>query len=252
MPTTPTPVAAPAPPTEPAVTPGYAPTTGYAPVSAYAPAPAPAPARKGTNVVLLVLGLVVGVGLVITVLAVLAVTFLGTKTKTATSVSASSATTTTAESTTTTTAFPDSALYVDPNGVYDLPIPSSWTRASTSISGVPMWGVGTGSDGFRDNVNVVVEDLPSALPLDTYVHAASANMAKVAGLSVDSVQDTTLVDGSPAAIVHATNTTSPGGPIHQEAVVAVRGTHAVVVTISAASPEALSAPEFVARHLHLR
>ncbi len=62
-------------------------------------------------------------------------------------------------------------LFSDPAG-WTIAVDPAWQREeSPEFAG---WFTGTGSTGFSDNVNIVLEDLPSALGLDEYVVAATA------------------------------------------------------------------------------
>ncbi len=61
-------------------------------------------------------------------------------------------------------------LFSDPAG-WTIAVDPAWQREeSPEFAG---WFTGTGSPGFSDNVNIVLEDLPSALALDEYVVAAT-------------------------------------------------------------------------------
>ncbi|MEZ5248833.1 MAG: hypothetical protein R2713_06350 [Ilumatobacteraceae bacterium] len=75
----------------------------------------------------------------------------------------------------------DAVPYADPAG-WSLAVAPGWRFEQTpTFTG---WFTGTGSDGFQDNVNVVLEDLPRAMDLATYVDAA---VALIQGQAPDAV-----------------------------------------------------------------
>ena len=60
-------------------------------------------------------------------------------------------------------------LFSDPDG-WTIAVDPAWQREeSPEFAG---WFTGTGSTGFSDNVNIVLENLPTALSLDEYLVAA--------------------------------------------------------------------------------
>ena len=75
----------------------------------------------------------------------------------------------------------DAVPYTDPAG-WSLAVAPGWRFEQTpTFTG---WFTGTGSDGFQDNVNVVLEDLPRTMDLTTYVDAA---VALIQGQAADAV-----------------------------------------------------------------
>ena len=80
---------------------------------------------------------------------------------------------------------PEGAVpYTDPAG-WSIAVDPAWEFSqSDDFTG---WFTGTGSDGFADNVNVTLEDLPGPMTLDDYVVAAK-------GFIATSAADVAIVD----------------------------------------------------------
>lgn len=87
--------------------------------------------------------------------------------------------------------------YVESNGTYSLRVGDGWQEAQLASGAA--WYTGTGSRTFRDNVTVIVEDLPRRVPLEDYVTISAANAERV-GISFeeDSRREVVLSDGRTA------------------------------------------------------
>jgi hypothetical protein len=211
------------------------------------------------------------VAVAVVVVLVLAVSLLGTSSKspsstglaarstTTASASGGSATTSappsTAAPTSTTIAGPGgSTIYADPNGVYTMSISPAWQSPADSVNGVALWYLtGVNYTGPRANLNILTENLPGAIDLATYAQAAEQNLTKVSAFHITSTNTITLDDGTPAVVI-TYNDLVPSLPVQGEAVVAVHGTHAVIVTVAAgqdAAPAILASVDPYVRTLHL-
>ena len=238
-----------------------------------APAPEPPPERGRPWLAWLALGGAAAVAVVVILL--LAVSLLGTSSKTpsSTGLAAQSTTTTSTSGGAATSSTPPSSaaptstttgtiagpggstLYTDPGGVYTMSINPAWQSPADSVNGVALWYLtGVNYTGPRANLNILTENIPGGIDLATYAQAAEQNLTKVSAFHITSSNTITLNDGSPAAVILYTNGIVPSVPIQGEAVVAVRGTHAVVLTVSAsqaASPAVLASVDPYVRSLHL-
>ncbi len=120
--------------------------------------------------------------------------------------------------------------FVESNGTYSIRVGDDWERADFAAGAA--WYTGTGSRTFRDNVNVIVEDLPGRLGLDGYVELSIANAGRN-GLVLDDVNRDRVVlsDGREAVVIEFAST-QKGFTLRHRLVVTLRDRVAVNVTFT--------------------
>lgn len=120
--------------------------------------------------------------------------------------------------------------FIEGNGTYAIRIGDAWDRVDTPAG--EAWYTGTGSRAFRDNVTVILEDLPTTLSLDEYVELSVAS-AERSALSFEELDRTDIVlsDGN-AALVLDYRSDQQGFALEHRLVVAVRGRLAISVTFT--------------------
>ena len=120
--------------------------------------------------------------------------------------------------------------FVESNGTYSIRVGDDWERADFAAGAA--WYTGTGSRTFRDNVNVIVEDLPGRLGLDDYVELSIANAGRN-GLVLDDVHRNRVVlsDGRDAVVIEFAST-QKGFALRHRLVVTLRDRVAVNATFT--------------------
>lgn len=120
--------------------------------------------------------------------------------------------------------------FVESNGTYSIRVGDDWERADFAAGAA--WYTGTGSRSFRDNVNVIVEDLPGRLGLDDYVELSIANAGRN-GLVLDDVHRDRVVlsDGREAVVIEFAST-QKGFALRHRLVVTLRDRVAVNATFT--------------------
>ena len=120
--------------------------------------------------------------------------------------------------------------FVESNGTYSIRVGDDWERADFAAGAA--WYTGTGSRTFRDNVNVIVEDLPGRLGLDDYVELSIANAGRN-GLVLDDVHRDRVVlsDGREAVVIEFAST-QKGFALRHRLVVTLRDRVAVNATFT--------------------
>ena len=120
--------------------------------------------------------------------------------------------------------------FVESNGSYSMRVGDGWDRVD--ISAGAAWYTGTSSRSFRDNVTVIIEDLPARLGLDDYVEL-SLSYADRSGLVFDEQQRTAVVlsDGSDALVIDY-DSEQQGFALRHRLVVTVRDLVAVSATFT--------------------
>lgn len=122
------------------------------------------------------------------------------------------------------------ADFVESNGTYSLRVGEAWREAQLPTGAA--WYTGTGSRTFRDNVTIIVEDLPRRVSLDDYVEISAAN-AERAGISFeeDSRRDVVLSDGR-AAISLDYSSRQQGFGLRHRVLITVHDLVAVSITFT--------------------
>lgn len=90
--------------------------------------------------------------------------------------------------------------FVESSGTYSLRIGDGWD--SVELPSGAAWYTGTGSREFRDNVTVIVEDLPRRISLVDYVDISTANARRLGLLfDADTRADVVLSDGRDGVVI---------------------------------------------------
>jgi hypothetical protein len=90
--------------------------------------------------------------------------------------------------------------FVESSGTYTLRIGDAWD--SVELPSGAAWYTGTGSREFRDNVTVIVEDLPRRVSLADYVHISTENARRIGLLfDTDTRADVVLSDGRDGVVI---------------------------------------------------
>jgi hypothetical protein len=99
-----------------------------------------------------------------------------------------------AESTTAATApLQDAVTFRDPGGAYELDVDRDWTEI---LEQPKAWAIGSGSDGFGDNVNVIVERLAADQTLEEYLELSVRSAPRIIpGVDIGSYEFITLPSG---------------------------------------------------------
>jgi hypothetical protein len=120
--------------------------------------------------------------------------------------------------------------FVESSGTYSLRVGDDWDRVELPAGAA--WYTGTGSRAFRDNVTVIVEDLPRRLSLDDYVDISSDNASRI-GLQFDpkSRDDVLLSDGRTAVLLDYTSV-QQGFTLRHRVVITVHDLVAVTATFT--------------------
>lgn len=122
--------------------------------------------------------------------------------------------------------------FTDPGGAYSISVNPSWEPGS--VSSPKMWFTAPAKDGFRDNTNVIIENLPSKISLDDYLKLSLRNAPTlIKGFSVKSQDEITLGGGDKAIRVIYTGSVSNSPEMQFLAIVAVNDKRAATVTFTA-------------------
>ncbi len=239
---------------------GYGYGTGATATSTATPAPGP---RDRSWLSWASIGAAIAVALAVII--VLSVSILGHKSTvsssqgltTPSSGTGSGTSTTTSSSAPSTTLVappPDSTPFNDPAGVYSIDVNTAWEPPPGSIGGIQLWYLtGVNYGGFRSSLNIVTQTFAAPISLKDYVAQSMRGFSATTSLHVDGTTNTTLADGT-AAVVLSYSGSEMGEPVSGQATVAVRGTHAVVVTVVAGADAAATTFNLVAPYvasLHL-
>ena len=136
---------------------------------------------------------------------------------------------------TTTTTLPGQD-FEGPRHNYMLRVNSAWPHhADMPIQGIETWQVVDAANGFAPNMNVVVENLPSELSVDTYLHANTASVknatAVLAGATIIGEQVVNGAYGQQLGRMEYTASVQ-GHALHFIAIVAVHKKTGVVATFT--------------------
>jgi hypothetical protein len=120
--------------------------------------------------------------------------------------------------------------FVESNGAYSIRVGDQWDPATFAAGAA--WYTGTGDREFRDNVVIIVEDLPVHLSLGQYVDAGM-HSADLHGVHFDEQSRTPIVlsDGSSALVIDSFSE-QQGFDLGHRLVVAVHDLVAVTVTFT--------------------
>jgi hypothetical protein len=146
----------------------------------------------------------------------------------------------TTDEVTTTTALGGGTVYTESNGLYQITAGPDWVLASSSLSATPIWTVGAAGGADAGIVNIVTGSVPDGTTTEQFAQQTLTGISNVEGLTVTSPAiPTTLTDGTPAAII-TNDYTINGGTRRQQLLIAVKGTTAVTITVSATPDTAAS------------
>ena len=120
--------------------------------------------------------------------------------------------------------------FIESNGSYSLRVGDDWDRVD--IASGAAWYTGTGSRTFRDNVAVIIEDLPTRLSLADYVTLSVSNASRGNLGFVEQRRDpVVLSDGRDAILIDYTSS-QRGFDLRHRLVVTVHDLVAVSVTFT--------------------
>jgi len=145
------------------------------------------------------------------------------------------------ESITTTTTGSGGTLYVESNHLYQITAGPTWVLAASGLSATPLWTIGADTGAQAAIVNIVSGSVPAGTTSEQFARQTLTGLANVKDLTITSPAPipTALDDGTPAAVL--TNTLVVSGVTRQQQLlIAVKGTTAVTVTVSAAPADAAS------------
>jgi hypothetical protein len=143
------------------------------------------------------------------------------------------ATTTRAPATTvaTTVNTPAGTTFTDATNVYRVRVAPTWQDATAS-GGLQTWTTGTSSSQFKDQVNVLIEKLPSDISMEDYLAASVKNAPKSLPSFVEVGRSFNTVNGKVLGQLDFRSTQN-GVALRHRAVVVIRGRNAIVVTYTA-------------------
>ncbi len=124
----------------------------------------------------------------------------------------------------------DGTDFVESSGAYSLRVGTDWDEVDIA-RGIG-WYTGDGSQRFRDNVTVLIEDLARPLPLDEYVQLSVAAVERT-GMRYDEVtrRPVVLPDGNEATLIDYRSEQRSFSLGHR-VIISVRGRVAVSVTFT--------------------
>ena len=126
---------------------------------------------------------------------------------------------------------PPGSAYADPDGTYTITVAPGWTeRSGTLVKDIEAWIVAPAANGFVANVNVLTHDA-DGMDLDAYLAFTLQHMGTFTVVAHDV---TVGAGGRPLGRIEYAGT--PSGStraLHLLATIDVRGTHAVVATLTA-------------------
>ena len=120
--------------------------------------------------------------------------------------------------------------FTDSTNVYRLRIPQTWSDA-TVIGGLQTWATGTGSNAFRDSVNVLIEKLPGDISMDDYLAASVRNAPKSLPSFAELSRSVSTVNGK--VLGQLDFRSNQNIPLRHRAIVLIKGRNAIVVTYTA-------------------
>lgn len=120
--------------------------------------------------------------------------------------------------------------FVESNGTYALHVGDAWDRVELQAGAA--WYTGTGSRDFRDNVTVIVEDLPRRLSLDDYVAISTDNASRIGIEFDDGSREALLLSDGRAAIALDYRSDQQGFALRHRVVITVHDLVAVTVTFT--------------------
>lgn len=124
-----------------------------------------------------------------------------------------------------------SRRYTDPGGAYSLSIDPNWTEGTSSPK---LWFVADVQNGFRENVNVITENLPSKASLDEYVQASLKSApGLITDFTVISNERIVLANGTEAKRLVYSGAVGGSPTFRFLAIVAVSDTRAATLTFTA-------------------
>jgi hypothetical protein len=133
---------------------------------------------------------------------------------------------------------PDSTPFSDPGGVYSISVNTAWEPPPETLGGVQLWYLtGVNYGGFRSNLNIVTQTVPAGLSLADYVQQNAQGLSRSTNFHVSGTTNITLADGTAATVVSYSGS-ELGEAVVGQATLTVHGTHAVVVTVLAATDAA--------------
>ncbi len=120
--------------------------------------------------------------------------------------------------------------YADPTG-WTIAVDPAWEFSqSADFTG---WFTGSGTDGFADNVNVTLEDLPGAMSLDEYIVAAKGFIStSAADVAIVDERRFAGADGVEVHVITWTGSVGGGQPLAFVQAMTVTATRAYVATFT--------------------
>lgn len=126
----------------------------------------------------------------------------------------------------------DGTVFTDPAGAYSLTVGPDWQDANAQAARV--WFLPQGSTEFKDNVNVLVETVPSGIDLKQYTDISLKSAPKIIpDIKVLSNEQITLASGKPGTRLRFTGTTSGRTMDFLQIYSVETGKRAVVLTLTA-------------------
>ena len=137
--------------------------------------------------------------------------------------------------------------FVESSGAYSLRVGDAWEEAQFAEGAA--WYTGTGDRSFRDNVVIIVEGLPAAMSLATYVDVGMRSATR-RGLNFDeqSRMAVVLSDGAEALVIDSFSE-QQGFELGHRLLVAVHDKIAVTVTFTSESKRFDESVAFVDEYL---
>jgi hypothetical protein len=127
--------------------------------------------------------------------------------------------------------------FTDPQGTYTIQIGSDWVDHTGAVAKeIELWTVANEAGGFTPNVNILTQTVPAGLSLPNYL-AATENQFKGVGGDTKLVRKQILQrpDGSTLGLLEYTSSefsVPKGKPLHFLAAVDIKGTNAVLATLT--------------------
>jgi hypothetical protein len=145
---------------------------------------------------------------------------------------------------------PGAVVYVDPQGLYTLEEAPEWdeqTGSGVVPAGIELWYVGTGTAGFRDNINVLEQQVGGA-DLQAYLDKSIAGMGP--DLQVIDSGIATGAYGQELGYVEYKGMVSTAPiPVHVFATFAIVDGTAILATLTTTEDTAAQAEDSIAQYL---
>jgi hypothetical protein len=121
--------------------------------------------------------------------------------------------------------------FSDAANVYRVRVAPTWQDVTTA-GGLQTWTTGTSSAQFKDQVNVLIEKLPSDISMDDYLAASVKNAPKSLPSFVEVGRSVSTVNGKVLGQLDFRSTQN-GVALRHRAVVLIKARNAIVVTYTA-------------------